>query len=166
MTTDTDRIAARFWDKVDMSGECWVWTAATNRNGYGVFSGRTRLAHRMAWKEVNGAIPRGLFVCHHCDNPPCVRPEHLFLGTCADNVRDMLLKGRAKRYEGPFIQPPPENRARGERVGGAILTEEQVAYIRNAYEPRKYTAPRLASEFGVSIHNIKRIVQGRTWKHV
>lgn len=89
----------RFWSKVDKSGgpdACWTWTAARNRNGYGQFwQGRNGIVvHRFSWMMHNGPIPVGLFCCHHCDNPPCVNPAHLFIGTNSDNMRDAQRKGR------------------------------------------------------------------------
>lgn len=107
-------LADRFWEKVDRNGPvpphrpelgaCWVWTRATNGGGYGkIGSGaggeaeRTLLAPRVSWDLANGPIPDGLWVLHHCDNPPCVRPDHLFLGTAKDNTRDMIGKGRKVR---------------------------------------------------------------------
>lgn len=88
----------RFDAKVDKSGPggCWVWTGKRSREGYGRFSldGRLVNAHRWSWERAVGPIPNGLLVCHHCDNPPCVNPEHLFVGTIQDNTRDMLAKGR------------------------------------------------------------------------
>jgi hypothetical protein len=89
----------RFWSKVDRSGECWMWVASLASTGYGQFYDKPRRrtpigAHRVAWELANGPIPAGLQVLHRCDNPPCVRPDHLFIGTVSDNMRDMYAKGR------------------------------------------------------------------------
>lgn len=89
-------LADRFWSRVDRSGDCWTWTGALV-NGYGRIKveGRSVLAPRIAWELTNGPIPTGLEVRHHCDNPPCVRPEHLALGTHAENMDDSRRRGRA-----------------------------------------------------------------------
>ena len=87
----------RFWMKVEKTESCWLWTAAINKTGYGDFyASRTKhvLAHRFSWVLHYGPVPDGLFVCHHCDNPRCVRPDHLWLGTTQENTADMLKKGR------------------------------------------------------------------------
>lgn len=93
--------AETFWSKVDTTGECWLWLAARiPPYGYGNFGGTqdgvrwVKLAHRHAYELAHGPIPEGMWVLHRCDNPPCVRPDHLFLGTHADNMRDMVAKGR------------------------------------------------------------------------
>lgn len=86
----------RFWAKVDRSGDCWVWTAYRNRNGYGQFwfNRSLHLAHRVSWILTNGSIPDGLCVLHQCDNPPCVNPAHLWVGTQVENIADRDAKGR------------------------------------------------------------------------
>ena len=89
----------RFWEKVRKTRGCWYWTASTDPLGYGFFhvSGRKKVrAHRVAWELTNGPIPQGMLVCHTCDHPSCVRPDHLFLGTNDDNLKDMARKGRAR----------------------------------------------------------------------
>lgn len=87
---------ARFWPKVDKAGDCWIWKASKRRKGYGQFqlNGTMVSAHRVAWQIEHGEIPAGLLVCHHCDNPSCVRPDHLFLGTNSDNQKDAGAKKR------------------------------------------------------------------------
>ncbi len=87
----------RFWAKVEKSDDCWVWIGSRSSSGYGRISnenGRQEQANRVAWRLANGPIPDGFDVCHHCDNPPCVRPDHLWLGTPRDNGLDMVAKGR------------------------------------------------------------------------
>lgn len=86
----------RFWPKVQKTKSCWLWSGATGRGDYGHFIVKRKLikAHRFSWELVNGKIPSGLHCLHHCDNPPCVRPDHLFLGTDLDNARDAINKGR------------------------------------------------------------------------
>jgi len=90
----------RFWKKVLIGDDCWVWTAGKDWDGYGEFSIKHRpiKAHQFSWIVTNGSIPKGLFICHHCDNPSCVRPDHLFLGTAKDNYQDSVVKGRASHH--------------------------------------------------------------------
>lgn len=99
-------LVSRFWEKVSkrgpiiMDSSCWEWTAYRLPHGYGLFD--RRLAHRISWELSRGPIPEGLCVCHKCDHPPCVNPDHLFVGTMADNMRDRSTKGR---FPGPKNLP-------------------------------------------------------------
>ena len=138
--------------KIDRSGECWVWTAQRDDDGYGrVQIGKTpRRPHRVAYEIAYGAIPAGALVLHRCDNPSCVRPDHLFLGTHADNVRDRDAKGRT---------------ARGSRQGGAILDEARVARMRSLRRSG-VSARRLATSFGVSEPTVYAVLSRRMWRHV
>jgi len=122
-------------------------------NGYGRIGigQRPVLVHRLAWELAHGPIPDGLFVLHRCDNPPCVRLDHLSLGTQQDNMRDTVSRGR---------------HVRGDRVGTAKLTEAAVLEILQRYGTGGVTQKALAAEFGVRQSQIQAIVNGRAWKHV
>ncbi len=130
-----------FWARVDKSAECWLWTGKKTSLGYGQFG--TAYAHRL----VVGAR-RGEVVRHLCDTPSCVRPSHLRIGTQADNISDMRSKGRE---------------ARGERVGTAKLTQEQVDEIRFR---RALGEPQssIAVAFGISQPNVSRLTNNKTWR--
>lgn len=86
----------KFWKNVKITDSCWEWQRGTNSKGYGAvkIQNKTYSAHRVSWTLFNGDIPEGMFVCHHCDNPKCVNPEHLFIGTQKDNMQDKCKKGR------------------------------------------------------------------------
>ncbi len=152
----------RFWPKVAKTADCWEWTARRNPKGYGQTTardGRGVLAHRLSWELHFGPIPVGMLVCHHCDNPPCVRPDHLFLGTRQANARDSVRKGRQT------WQQHPDRLARGERVGGVRLTEDRVREIR-ARRSTGATYRSLGDVYGVSPSTIVLIIHGKTWRHV
>jgi hypothetical protein len=151
----------RFWEKVNKRGPvpqhrpelgpCWPWTGCLSPrgNGYGYIGdgNRSRRASQVSWELHFGPIPEGQQACHHCDNKPCVRPEHLFLGTWRQNMADMRSK---------------ERHARGEAMGAARLTAAQVLEIRAAVGPQSV----LASRYGVSQATISDIKCRRTWKHL
>ena len=143
----------RFWDKVDKSGDCWLWVGAKNSNGYGYFhfNGKQHRAHRFSWGLVYDKIPDNLLICHHCDNTACVRPSHLFLGTSKDNVSDMILKGRRHDSNG--------------EGGNNKLENSDVIYIR-ATASSGVSQVDLAREFNVSESLIPRIIRRKRWTHI
>jgi hypothetical protein len=131
-----------------MSG-CWLWVNAGFGYGYSMFSHRGYIerSHRASWRIHKGQIPDGLMVCHKCDNPACVNPDHLFLGTNKDNLGDMVRKGRSRR---------------GSRQWKASITEEQAIAIFVDQRPRI----KIAEEYGTSIDVVHRIKQRTRWKHI
>lgn len=144
----SDKLIRSFWDKVQITDTCWIWTGSKNSRGRGVFHpsackklGISYLAYRVSWIIHYGAIPTGKQVCHTCDNPSCVNPEHLFLGSAKDNTLDMLKKGRS---------------------GKTKLVAEQVLLIREDPRPRRV----IAKEFNVTLNMIQKIKSKRSWKHL
>ena len=131
---------------------CIEWTASKTR-AYGScrLAGKTELAHRFSWKLFKGKIPKNLHVLHKCDNPPCVNPNHLFLGTNTDNMLDRNNKGR---------------QSKGSDQGQAKLTEDQVRDIRKKYIRGKYGAIKLSREYKVSDVTINGIVTRKSWTHI
>lgn len=185
-TTDLQRIEGRH--TVMLSG-CWHWNGAPNSNGYGTIKirGRTRGAHRLSYELRVGPVPPGFEVCHSCDNPICVNPGHLFVGTHDANMADMRAKGRAgdQRHPESFREQVraaalrrdpscylrgeesssrrfPERLKRGSQRADAKLTEEKVALIRAAVGPQR----EIAGRFGVTQSLISLVKQKRIWRHV
>lgn len=150
MATAND-LKERLEARTDKSGDCWVWNGAKNMHGYGVLRHEQKnyLAHRAAWMVERGPIPNGLCVCHRCDAPACINPDHLFLGTHADNMHDMIAKGRA-RHSSPSGSKSPH----------AKLTDEAVSEIR----ARAASQPALARRFGVNVTTVQRVQYGHTWR--
>lgn len=148
-----DTIPSRFWQKVHKTNSCWLWTGKRKTAGYGLLfltGNRTVYAHRLSFEIHYGPIPDGLVICHKCDNPPCVNPEHLFAGTPAENVSDCCAKKRGNH---------------GSRNHFHKLTEADVSAIKsmiaNGSERKK-----IAQLFNVTRANIDLIASGKTWKHV
>ena len=146
----------RFWDKVEILGpdDCWNWTAVKGKEGYGHFKykGRQTQAHRMAWILTNGPIPDNFHVLHHCDNPPCCNPAHLFLGTQTDNMRDMFEKNRQPRQYGEYNPR-------------AKLTTQQVKTIKLKLD-RGIFHHILAKRYKVARETIGDINTGKRWSHI
>lgn len=142
----------RFWSKTNkntISG-CWEWIACRGRYGKFKYNGKDILAHRMAWILTNGDIPFGMCICHKCDNRLCVNPDHLFLGTNADNSKDMVRKNR---------------QAKGSKQGLAKLNESLVREIRNK-RSSGVSYRDLSLEYNVHEGTLNYILNNRSWKHV
>lgn len=146
----------RFWSKVDKSKDCWEWLARKlPHKGYGVFwrEGKMNRAHRVSYEMTYGEIPKDMHVLHKCDNPACVRPEHLFLGTNDDNVADRVQKERSALGVGE-----DNNRAK--------LTEQDIRDIRAEHATGKSGYVKLAKRYNVVPSTIRDIVHCKTWSHV
>jgi len=159
-------ISQRFWSKVQVTDTCWLWVGCRHKRGYGQFKvGRDALkAHRVSYELSVGPIPQGLCVLHRCDNPPCVNPAHLFLGTQQDNIADCCMKGRATKGFPKGPMNPRYGRPRsGALAPSAVLTASQVNEIRSRYEAGTITQLRLCAEYGVSRSAIQRVLYRKTW---
>lgn len=154
----TPDVQARFWQKVNRSGACWEWTAACSGNGYGAFKirGQQWGAHQVSYLLHHGPIVRGMVVMHTCDNPRCVNPDHLKLGTYSDNSQDRDRKFRRRRTSADHV---------GEANPKARITEAQaieiIGMIRDGVPRRE-----IASLYGVKRSLISDIRSGRTWRHI
>lgn len=159
----------RFWSKVDKSDQegCWPWTAAKDRDGYGHFKVKKRMwrASRWIFEQVNGSLISSEVVRHHCDNPPCVRPDHLLRGTVLDNATDAVARGRTATGSRQGSYTKPETRMPGMKNAQAKLTDAQVIDIRRRYAAGELQVP-LAAEFGVSQLTVSVIVRRKTWRHL
>lgn len=146
---------------------CWLWLGSVDRDGYGhfKFGGEPGKAHRFAWEFTHGVRPTGMMVCHRCDTPGCINPQHLFLGTSADNVADRHAKSRDARGARHGRAASPERTARGERVNTAVLTAEDVVVMRAAYDAGTSRAV-LAKRFGITWTATDRVVRRITWAHI
>lgn len=145
---------ARFWYQVEQTPTCWLWKGSLKgQKGYGAIKVKDKkiAAHRFSWQLRYGLeIPKGYFLCHTCDNPQCVNPEHLFLGTPKDNSQDAISKNRM---------------AIGSKNANARLNEEMVISIRKRFDDGE-TYSSLAKEFGVTWAAIKGIVVRTSWRHI
>lgn len=144
--------------EVDPDTGCWIWLGSTQSNGYGrvAVNGRSVYAHRASYAEFCGEIPDGMDVCHTCDVRNCINPDHLFLGTRADNMRDCKVKGRTAR--GDML---PDRS--GENSSSAKLTWRSVRAIRRLHK-KGVSAPELAAAFEMDASGIRLIINRKTWK--
>lgn len=170
--TFADSDIVRFWSKVATSGadECWPWKAnSTHRFGYGMFwlGGNNVGAHRVAWMVTHGDIPSGLAVCHRCDNPKCCNPAHMFLGTHAENNRDMRAKGRFTPATGERhgSATKPLSVPRGRSHWGAKLDNDRVREIRQLAASGR-THKCIGQMFGVCQSTVTLVAQRKAWAHV
>lgn len=154
----------RFWSKVERlpGRHCWLWTGYRDKRAYGRFQmrGQVVLSHRVAFYLATGNDPGDLLVCHKCDNPPCCNPQHLFLGTMTDNIRDAARKGRLMDDPKPYV---------GSHVGElnpqAKLAESDVRQIIASWNSG-VTQLQLAQTFGVTKGAIAEITNGNNWAHL
>lgn len=167
--TLTDKAKARFLSKVSIvptADGCMEWMAGRNKAGYGTVSlgNKTFVATRIMYALHYGIDPSELNVCHTCDNPPCINPEHLFLGTKADNMQDMLSKGRANKACGERhrSRTSPETLSRGDTHNSSKLTAADIPLIRA--DTRMHCV--IADEYGVVRSVISNIKRRHTWKHI
>lgn len=157
-----------FWKRVERhksSVECWNWQGFRYPNGYGQVGTAkygSRYAHRVAWVVTNGAIPVGKFICHRCDNPACCNPAHLFVGTPADNSKDMARKKRSALGERNGMHNNPLGTNRGERNHAAKLTPEIAMQVFQATGTQR----EIGERFGLSQAQVGQIKRKVNWRHI
>lgn len=169
--SNTGNARTRFLSKFHQgqNGECWQWTASRFPSGYGVFTimSVALKAHRVAYAIHYGKVPAGMCVCHRCDNPPCVNPTHLFLGTKSDNNKDRAAKGRSARLFGNknILKARPECIVRGVNHRLAKLDDDKVRSIFRMHK-QGISVPEMASLYGVDNSTVRAVIERKTWVHV
>jgi hypothetical protein len=162
-------VEERFWEKVDKTKSCWLWRSALDKDGYGIFrlNRRDWKAHRFAFLLHYSRDPNKYLVCHHCDNPSCVNPHHLFLGTHQDNRTDCVEKNRQAFGDRNGMRLHPESRRRGKQINTCKLTPEQVLQIRKLCRPNTPIGYSFfAKLFGMNPGTISSLYNRETWKHI
>ncbi len=179
--TSPEARARRFWSLVDRAGPilvgmttpCWLWRGRSDKGDFYLGAFHSRIAARISWELSRGEIPAGRIVCHKCDNPPCVNPDHLYVGTHKDNTRDRYTRGNM-RFGGPTPLPrEPQKPAsglhpgqrHGEQHHKAKLSEKQVLEIR-ARASKGESLASIAEKYPVTLPTVHQIVQQRTWRHL
>lgn len=183
--TLSNREWRNFWSKVNKTDSCWLWTAAQNGRGYGLYRihRHSFKVHRFSYMLHHGPIPEGLCVCHSCDVPTCVNPAHLWAGTFKDNHADMCAKGRRvlmtgkdhwsvrhpewrPRGDNHWSKRTPERIPKGERHHMAILTARDILAIRASFKPGWGNNRRLARKYGISETHMSEVIHRKTWTHI
>lgn len=157
-----------FYQKVEKTKSCWIWIGTRLKSGYGqlrVGKRKRMRAHRFIWEKTFGQIPNGLCVCHKCDNPSCVNPIHLFLGTHQDNRDDCCAKGRQASGDRSGLRLHPERAPRGERNANSKIKAADVIEIRKQFSEGN-TQQSIADRFGITQTNVSQIVLLNSWRHI
>lgn len=157
----TNEIANRFWSYVEKSDDCWIWTGGSFGGRYGQFRiGKKKIrAHRFSWLLAGNEIPDGMILCHKCDNVKCVRPDHLFVGTHADNAKDREEKGRGAGNRFARIG------LKGTDNPASKINEAVVISIRRLKE-KGYSLKAIAERHDLSKSQVSNILKNRNWTHV
>lgn len=166
LSSDAKLALEKFAHLAERRGECLMWTGSALASGYGQtsYKGRKDLAHRVAFEIAKGPIPPGMCVCHSCDNPPCIEPSHLWIGTHADNTHDAVNKGRMASGSRHGTHTRPDLIPRGERRAFSKLTREQVVEIKCRIGNESQSD--IAADYGVGQGTISKIARGVKWSHV
>lgn len=160
--TNPHPCTGKFLSRIKKTDACWLWVAATTAHyGHGVLRFKNKMvkAHRVSWEIFRGEVPEGMCVLHKCDIPNCVNPDHLFIGTQTDNMKDMDSKGRrGRRSEGV-------GKSLGSKNGATKMTDADIIAIREV-PARRGVGAALAAKFGISHSSVVRIRSRETWAHI